>query len=282
MPKIFGLLLLSAMMLLKVGALSVTIDYEGRSYDLEAVETVSFSGETARIDLVDLLDNTPWFDNSTGARVAAIATGADLGLAFGSSKLGPIFTWGIRAFGQGDDFAVDGWRWNFETNSVASFSGQFARGNILSTATHAILITVTLSHLGVATLTPEALAEVKTGLATALDFGDVATRRYLQAGSGLELIAVGDATIVTCPVDRMDPCVGTASKVKFSTMPITTSTSAPTVKSGKGSKSGGSKSNSKSSKSGKNSEGTSSPTVPGVTTSPTMKSGKGGKGHMRI
>eukprot|EP00978_Attheya_sp_CCMP212_P045007 scaffold330671_cov35-Attheya_sp.AAC.1 len=76
----------------------------------------------------------------------------------------------------------------------------------------------------------------------------------------------------------MDPCVGTASKVMFSTMSITTS--APTVKSGKGSKSG--RSNLGSSKSGKNSKGTSSPMVPGVTTSPTMKSGKGDKGRMRI
>jgi hypothetical protein len=147
-----------------------------------------------------------------------------------------------------------------------------------------VVNTVTLSH-EVATLTQEELDEVKAGLSIVLDFsnGNVATRRYLQAGSGLlELIAVGDATIVPCPEDEMDPCVGTASEVMFSTMPITITTSAPTptVKSGKGSKSGGS--NSGGSKSGKISKGTSSPTVPGVTMPSTMKSGKGGKGRMRI
>eukprot|EP00978_Attheya_sp_CCMP212_P019665 scaffold55322_cov68-Attheya_sp.AAC.1 len=152
-----------------------------------------------------------------------------------------------------------------------------------------VVITVTSSHLEVATLTQEELDEVKAGLSTILDFGNVATRRYLQAGSGLELIAVGDATIVPCPEDKMDLCVGTASKVMFLTLPITTD-STPTVKSGKGSKSGGSNSgssksggsNSGSSKSGKNSKGTSSPTVPGFTMSPTMKSGEGGKSRMQI
>jgi hypothetical protein len=141
-----------------------------------------------------------------------------------------------------------------------------------------VVVTVVLSHLGIANLTQEEFDELKAGLSTVLDFGDVATRRYLQAGFGLELIEVGDATIVTCPAIRAAPCIGTASKVTFSTMPI--STSAPTVKSGKGSKSG--RSNSGSSKAGKNSKSTSPQTLPGVITSPTMKSGKGGKGRMRI
>jgi len=145
-----------------------------------------------------------------------------------------------------------------------------------------VVVIVTLTHRGVATLTQEQLDQVNTGLSTFLDVGDMATRRYLQAGSGLELVAVGDATIVSCPEDEMAPCVGTVSEVMFSTMPITI-TRAPTVKSGKGSKSSGS--NSGFSKSGKSSEDvvyTRSPTVPGVKSGKsgnTMKSGKSSKGR---
>jgi hypothetical protein len=145
-----------------------------------------------------------------------------------------------------------------------------------------VVVIVTLTHRGVATLTQGQLDQVNTGLSTFLDVGDMATRRYLQAGSGLELVAVGDATIVSCPQDETDPCVGTVSEVMFSTTPITI-TRAPTVKSGKGSKSSGS--NSGFSKSGKSSEDvdyTRSPTVPGVKSGKsgnTMKSGKSSKGR---
>jgi hypothetical protein len=134
-------------------------------------------------------------------------------------------------------------------------------------------VTVSITHTTTA-LTPAQLKEIQESLFEALTSSTVADRRYLQADdSGLELISVGDTTIVDCPITITEPCVGTANEVTYATAPITTS--APTIKSGKGSKS---------------SKGTSSPTVPGVTTSPTKagkngkseKSGKSGKGRMRI
>jgi hypothetical protein len=133
-----------------------------------------------------------------------------------------------------------------------------------------VVVTVSIIHF-TAALTPAQLVEIQESLSEALKSGIVADRRYLQADdSGLELISVGDTTIVDCPNTITEPCVGTANEVTYATAPITTS--APTTKSGKGSKS---------------SKSTSSPTVPGITTSPTKagksgKSGKSGKGRMRI
>jgi hypothetical protein len=134
-----------------------------------------------------------------------------------------------------------------------------------------VIVTVVLNHLGITSLTTEQLDELQAALGIFLNF-NISSGRYLQAGSGLELISVGDATIVGCSPIIIGDCVGTASKVTYSTMPGTTS--APTVKSGKSGKS-------------KSSKGSSSPTIPGVTMSPTKtsKSGKGsksGKSRIRI